>query len=117
MDPANLFKWRHYEAEIILLCVRWYLRSSLSYRDLQEMLAERGLHIDHTTIYSWVQRYAPAVDRRVRAQLGPTNDSWQVDETYIKVLGEWAYLYRAVDSASNTLEFVLSPFRHTGAAE
>jgi transposase, IS6 family len=117
MDPMNPFKWRHFEAEIILLCVRWYLRYSLSYRDLEEMMAERGLHVDHTTIYRWVQRYAPEVERRVRAQLKPTNDSWRVDETYVKVRGAWAYLYRALDSAGNTLEFVLSPHRHAQAAE
>src|SRR5690349_4832411 len=112
MDSVNRFKWRHYEAELILPYVRWYLRYSLSYRDLEEMMAERGLHIDHTITYRWVQRYAPDGERRVRAQLRPTSDSWRVDETYVKVREEWAYLYRAVDSASNTLEFVLSPQRH-----
>src|SRR5881275_2835794 len=105
MKNPSPFKWRHFEAEIILLCVRWYLRYSLSYRDLEEMMAERGLHVDHTTIYRWVQRYAPEVERRVRAQLQPTNDSWRVDATYVKVRGEWAYLYRALDSAGHTLEF------------
>jgi len=69
VDPTNPFKWRHFEGTIILLCVRWYLRYSLSYRDLEEMMAERGLHVDHSTIYRWVQRYAPEVERRVRAQL------------------------------------------------
>jgi transposase, IS6 family len=117
MDSANPFKWRHFEAAIILLCVRWYLRYSLSYRDLEEMMAERGLRVDHTTIYRWVQRYAPELEQRVRAQLQPSNDSWRVDETYVNVHGAWAYLYRAVDSAGNTLEFVLSPHRHTQAAE
>ena len=64
MDPLNPFKWRHHQAEIILLCVRWYLRYSLSYRDLEEMMAERGLHVDHTTIYRWVQKYAPELEKR-----------------------------------------------------
>jgi len=117
MDPINPFKWRHFEATLILLCVRWYLRYSLSYRDLEEMMAERGLQIDHSTICRWVHRYAPELEHRVRAQLKPTNDSWRVDETYIKVRGTWMYLYRAVDSAGQTLEFVLSPHRHAGAAE
>jgi transposase-like protein len=81
------------------------------------MMVERGLPVDHTTIYRWVQRYAPALEKRVRAQLKPTNDSWRIDETCIKVRGSWMYLDRAVDSAGNTLEFMLSPFRHTGAAE
>jgi transposase-like protein len=117
LERENPFKWRHYEPEIILLCVRWYLRYSLSYRDLEEMMAERGLHVDHTTIYRWVQRYAPELEKRVRPHLRQTNDSWRVDETYIKVHGDWYYLYRAVDSVGNTLDFVLSPTRDAGAAE
>jgi len=84
LDQENLFKWRHYEPEIILLCVRWYLRYSLSYRDLEEMMAERGLQVDPTTIYRWVQRYAPELEKRVRPQLKSTNDSWRVDETYLR---------------------------------
>ena len=86
------FKWRHYSAEISLLCIRWYLRYSLSYRDLEEMMTERGLGVDHTTIYRWVQDYAPELDRRSRPYLKPTNDSWRVDETYVKVRGQWMYL-------------------------
>jgi len=117
MSEASPFKWRHYQAEIILLCVRWYLRYSLSYRDLEEMMAERGLKIDHSTIARWVLVYAPEVDRRIKPQLKPTNDSWRVDETYIKVKGEWVYLYRAVDSAGNTLEFHLSTQRDAAAAQ
>src|SRR6266699_539133 len=117
MDPMNPFKWRHFEAEIILLCVRWYLRYSLSYRDLEEMMAERGLAVDHTTIYRWVQRYAPELEQRSRPHLKATNDSWRVDETYIKIKGTWTYLYRAVDSEGNTLEFLLSPTRDAEAAK
>jgi IS6 family transposase len=105
------------EAEIILLCVRWYLRYSLSYRDLEEMMLERGLHVDHTTIYRWVQRYAPELDKRSRPHLKACNDSWRVDETYIKVRKTWMYLYRAVDSEGNTLEFLLSPTRDAEAAK
>jgi transposase, IS6 family len=84
MSNASPFKWRHFEAEIILLCVRWYLRYALSYRDLEEMMLERGLQVDHTTIYRWVQRYAPELEQRCRPHLKTTNDSWRVDETYIK---------------------------------
>src|SRR2546423_13691474 len=102
MTTQTPFKWRHFQAEIILLCVRWYLRYSLSYRDLEEILLERGLHVDHTTIYRWVQRYAPELEKRCRANLNATNDSWRVDETYIKVKKQWVYLYRAVDSTSET---------------
>src|SRR2546430_12441402 len=96
MSNPSPFKWRHFEAEIILLCVRWYLRYSLSYRDLEEMMLERGLHVDHTTIYRWVQRYAPELEKRCRRHLKATNDSWRVDETYIKERKTWMYLYRAV---------------------
>ena len=117
MNHSKLFKYRHYKAEIILLCLRWYLRYSLSYRDLKEMMAERGLCIDHTTIYRWVQRYAPILEKRCRAKLRPTNNSWRVDETYVKVKGAWMYLYRAVDSDGSTVEFMLSPTRNTQAAK
>src|SRR5437667_963591 len=79
------FKWRHFQADIILLCVRWYLRYALSYRDLEEMMQERGLSVDHTTIYRWVQFYAPELDKRCRPHLKTTTDSWRVDETYMKV--------------------------------
>src|SRR5438552_8606114 len=117
MDTSTPFKWRHFEADIILLCVRWYLRYSLSYRDLEEMMAERGLRVDHTTIYRWVQRYAPELDKRCRPHLKPCNDSWKVDETSIKIKNVWMYLYRAVDSQGNTLEFLLSPTRVAEAAK
>lgn len=78
---TDLFKWRHYEAEIILTCVRWYLRYALSYRDLEEMMTERGLSVDHSTIFRWVQRYSPEIDKRCQPHLKQTNDSWRVDET------------------------------------
>ncbi len=117
MNSQNPFKWRHFQSDIILLCVRWYLRSSLSYRDLEEMMRERGLDVDHTTIYRWVQHYAPELERRYRPHLKPTTDSWRVDETYIKVKKEWVYLYRAVDSQGNTLEFFFSPTRDAQAAK
>src|SRR5436305_3199170 len=117
MSSQNPFKWRHFQADIILLCVRWYLRYALSYRDLQEMMLERGLHVDHTTIYRWVQQYAPELERRCRPHLKGTNDSWRVDETYVKVKKVWMYLYRAVDSQGNTLEFLLSEARDAEAAK
>jgi IS6 family transposase len=117
MNQQNPFKWRHFEAEIILLCVRWYLRYSLSYRDLEEMMRERGLQVDHSTIYRWVQHYAPELEKRCRPHLKAFTDSWKVDETYIKVRTTWMYLYRAVDSQGNTLEFLLSPTRDAEAAK
>ena len=80
-------------------------------------MLERGLHVDHTTIYRWVQHYAPEIEKRCRSHLKATNDSWRVDETYIKVKKMWTYLYRAVDSQGNTLEFLLSPTRNALAAK
>lgn len=117
MSQATPFKWRHFEGEIILLCVRWYLRYALSYRDLEEMMEDRGLSVDHTTVYRWVQHYAPELDKRCRPHLKGTNDSYRVDETYVKVKGQWKYLYRAVDSEGNTLDFLLSAKRDAKAAK
>ena len=117
MSVSLPFKWRQFEGEIILLCVRWYLRYALSYRDLEEIMWERGIFVDHTTIYRWVQRYAPELDKRCRPHLKPTNDSYRVDETYVKVKGSWKYLYRAVDSEGNTLDFLLCAKRATQAAK
>src|ERR1700730_17514138 len=117
MTEQHPFKWRHFEVEIILLCVRWYLRYALSYRDLEELMLERGLRIDHTTIYRWVQQYAPELEKRCRPHLKATNDSWRVEETYVKIKGMWMYLYRAVDSQGNTLEFHLSSTRDAHAAK
>ncbi len=116
MIEPNPFKWRHFQSDLILLCVRWYLRYALSYRDLEEMMLERGLHVDHTTIYRWVQHYAPELEKRCRPHLKAGNDSWKVDETYIKIKKVWVYLYRAIDSDGNTLEFLLSPMRDAEAA-
>src|SRR5712672_659764 len=114
---CGLFKWRQFEPEMILLAVGWYLRFSLSYRDVEELLAERGLRADHVTVWRWVQRYAPKLERRLRSRLNSTNDSWRVDETYIRVKGKWVYLYRAVDSTGATIDFLLSAKRDAAAAE
>jgi IS6 family transposase len=103
---CGLFKWRQFEPEVILLAVGWYLRFSLSYLDVEELLAERGLLVDHVTVWRWVQRYAQ-----------PTNDSWRVDETYIRVKGKWRYLYRAVDASGATLDFLLSAKQDAAAAK
>ena len=102
--PA-LFKGRQFEAEIIVLCVRWYLRYPLSLRQLEEIMAERHLSVDHVTIWRWVQRYAPELNRRCRPELRNTNRSWRVDETYCRVAGKWTYLYQAVDSTGATMTF------------
>ena len=102
---------------IIILCVRWYLRYSLSYRDLEEMMVERGLLVDHVAIWRWVQHYAPVLNQRLRREVPHPNGSWRVDETYVRVGGEWAYLYRAVDSAGDRIDFLLSPKRDLTAAK
>jgi transposase, IS6 family len=117
MKKENLFKWKHYQPDIILLIVRWYLLYNLSFRDLVEMMEERGLCIAHTTIMRWVHQYGPELDERIRRYLKTTNDSWRVDETYVKVKGQWMYLYRAVDSEGNTIDFYLSKTRTTEAAK
>jgi len=114
---CGLFKWRQFEPEVILLAVGWYLRFSLSYRDVEELLVERGLSADHVTVWRCVQRYAPELDRRLRKRLKATNDSWRVAETYIRVKGKWVYLYRAVDSTGATIDFLLSAKRDAAAAE
>jgi transposase-like protein len=117
MLKSKNFKWKHFEPEIILWGVRWYCRYSISYRDLKEMIEERGLEISHTTPYRWVQQYAPEIDKRTRPYLKRSNDSYRVDETYIKVKGKWKYLYRAVDSVGDTLEFLLTSKRDKKAAK
>ena len=117
MNQPNLFKWRHFQGEIILLCVRWYLRYPLSYRDIEEMMLDRGLKVDHSTINRWVQRYGPELDERCRKHLRLVNDSYRVDETYVKVKGKWKYLYRAIDSKGNTIDFMLSDKRDAKAAK
>jgi transposase, IS6 family len=116
-NRPTLFKGRHFEAEIIVLCVRWYLRFGLSFRNLEEMMAERNLNVDHVTIRRWVQRYAPELNRRCRPELRRTNGSWRVDETYVRVAGKWTYLYRAVDSTGATIDFLLSSRRDAAAAK
>lgn len=117
MRNPSPFKWRHFEGEVMLLCVRWYLRDALSYREVEELMQERGLGVDPTTIFRWVQRYAPELDKRCRPRLKATNDSYRVAETYIKVKKPWYYLYRAVDAAGAMLDFMLSATRDAQAAE
>lgn len=115
----NEFKWRHFQGEIILWAVRWYCKYGISYRELEEMMSERGVDIDHSTIYRWVQVYAPEIEKRLRWKWKPSDwkRSWRVDETYIKVKGKWVYLYRAVDSEGHTIDFYLSPTRNAKAAK
>src|SRR4029453_19107101 len=94
----ELFKGRHFEREIIVLCVRWYLRYKLSLRDLVEMMAERGLALAHTTIMRWVQWFVPEFEKRWNRFARKAGRSWRVDEAYVKIRGQRSYLYRAVDA-------------------
>ncbi len=113
----DLFKWRHYRGQLILLCVRWYLAFTLSYRQLEKMLREQGWPVDHTSVFRWVQRYGPELAVRCRPFLKPTNRSYRTDETYIKVKGKDRYLYRAVDSTGQTIDFLLTAKRDKAAAK
>src|SRR5262245_16866838 len=117
MTSTSLFKWRHFQPEIILCRVRWYLRYALSYRDVEELRRERGRSVDHTSVFRWGQRYASELDKRCRPQLKPTKDAYRIDETSIKIKKVWHYLYRAVDSAGNTVDFLLSATRDAKAAK
>ena len=114
---AALFRGRHFEDHVIVLCLRWYLRYCMTLRDLEEIMAERGLSVDHSTIGRWVLRYAPELYKRIRREVRPPNRSWRVDETFVRVAGKWTYLYRAVDSAGETIDFMLSPRRDAVAAK
>jgi transposase-like protein len=111
------FKGRQFTAEVILWAVRWYLMFPISYRDLELMLLDRGVAVDHTTIFRWIQAYSVELEKRIRSHLKMSNGSWRVDETYIKVKGRWTYLYRAVDKCGQTIDFLLSAKRDAAAAK
>jgi IS6 family transposase len=117
MNPRAPFKGRQYPGEVIIGCVRWYLRYPLSYEHVSEMMTERGVPVDASCIWRWVQAYAPELDKRCRPHLKPTNKSYRIDETYIKVKGEDKYLYRALDSTGQTIDFLLSAKRDAAAAK
>lgn len=110
------FKGNHFPKSVILYAVFFYVRYSVSYRDLEEIMAERGVEIDHATLNRWVVKFSPLIAARAQARKKPTSISWRMDETYIKVRGKWTYLYRAVDRDGQTLEFMLSERRDTAAA-
>jgi transposase, IS6 family len=111
------FKWRHFAGEVILWAVRWYCRYGISYRELEEMLGERGVEVDHTTLYRWTQRYAPELEKRTAWYRSRLSFSWRVDETYVRVKGRWKYLYRAIDKEGATLDFFLADRRNAKAAK
>ena len=103
------FKWRHFKKNIILIAVKWYVAYSLSYRDVEELVSERGVTVDHSTLNRWVIKYAPLLEAEFRKNHKKrVGMSWRMDETYIKIKGVWHYLYRAVDKSGNTIDFMLS---------
>jgi IS6 family transposase len=112
----SAFAGFRFPAEVITVAVRWYLRYGLSYRDVEELLAERGIAVDHVTIYRWVQRFTPLFADAARPLRHATGDRWFVDETYVKVAGRWRYLYRAVDQFGQVIDLLLSKQRDTAAA-
>ena len=113
----ELFKGRHFERDVVVLCVRWYLRFKPSYRDFVEMTAGRGLSMVHTAIMRWVHHYAPEFERRWNPFARPAGASWRVDATYVKIRGAWMYLCRTVDRAGKTVDFRLSSRRDVTAAK
>jgi transposase-like protein len=114
-DP--MYRQRAFDADVIQLCVRWYITYRLSYRDLVEMMAERGVKVAHSTILRWVTRYVPEFEKRWARFSKPVGTSWRVDETYIPIKGKWHYLYRAVDKHGKTIDFLLRPDRGIAAAQ
>lgn len=111
------FKGRWFEKEVILQCVRWYVAYPLSDRQLEEMMEERGVDVDHSTINRWVVKYAPELEKEFRKRKKPVGSSWRVDETYVKIKGQWKYLFRAVDKEGATIDFLLTAKRDVKAAK
>jgi len=116
-DTPHLFIGRHFDRLLIIQSVRWYITYKLSYRDVCELMAERGVTLVHTTVMRWVQSYVPVFEKQWKKYARPTGSSWRVDETYIKVKGRWTYLYRAVDKQGRTIDFLLSEKRDKAAAK
>ncbi|MDH1321612.1 IS6 family transposase, partial [Enterobacter bugandensis] len=112
----NAFKRLHYPADVIAQCVRWYLAYALRLRNLEKMMAERGIIVDHSTLHRWVIRLVPLLDKAFRRRKRTVGRRWRMDETYIKVKGQWKYLYRAVDTAGHTVDFLLTAKRDAAAA-
>jgi transposase-like protein len=117
IQPGSVaFAGFRFPPEVVLLAVRWYLRFGLSYRDLEELLAERGVEVDHVTLYRWVQRFTPLLVEAARPCRHAVGDRWLVDETYVKVAGVWRYVYRAVDQNGQVIDVFVSKKRDTSAA-
>jgi transposase-like protein len=114
--PGSAFAGFRFPPDVIVLAVRWYLRFGLSYRDVEELLAERGVEVDHVTVYRWVQRFTPLLAEAARPCRHSVGDRWQVDETYVKVAGQWRYAYRAIDQFGQVIDVFVSPQRDASAA-
>ncbi|KUZ74829.1 integrase [Burkholderia ubonensis] len=113
---ARVLKRLHYPLDVILTCVRWYVAYPLSLRNLEDMMAERGVSVDHSTVHRWVVKLLPVLEKAFRLRKRPVGKSWRMDETYIRVKGAWRYLYRAVDKDGNTIDFLLRAHRDKTAA-
>ena len=116
MNPERM-KGCQFPKCIVLQAVYWYLRYALSYRDIEELMQERGVDVDHATLQRWVVKYTPMVEAKFRMKKRTVGRSWRMDETYIKIKGTWHYLYRAVDKEGNTIDFLLTKKRDTKAAK
>src|SRR4051794_11202195 len=114
--PCSAFKGFRFPPEVIVLAVRWYLRYGLSYRDVEELLAERGIEVDHVTVYRWLQRFIPLLADAARPCRHVVGDRWYVDETYVQVADRWRYVYRAIDQYGQIVDVYVSPRRDTPAA-
>jgi transposase, IS6 family len=112
----SAFAGFRFPPDVIVLAIRWYLRSGLSYRDVEELLAERGIEVDHVTVYRWVQRFTPLLAEAARPCRHAVGDRWFVDETYVKVAGRWRYVYRAIDQFGQVIDVFVSPRRDAKAA-
>jgi transposase-like protein len=113
---ARVLKRLHFPLDVILTCVRWYVAYPLSLRHLEDMMAERGVSVDHSTVHRWAVKLLPVLEKAFRLRKRPVGKSWRMDETYIRVKGEWRYLYRAVDKDGNTIDFLLRAHRDKTAA-
>jgi len=115
LGPGSSFAGFRFPPDVITLAVRWYLRYALSYRDVEELLIERGIEVDHVTVYRWVQRFTPLLIDAARPCRHAAGDRWYVDETYVKVAGRWRYLYRAIDQYGQVIDVLLSDKRDLAA--
>ncbi len=112
----KVIKRMHYPLEVMLTCVRWYMAYPLSLRHIEEMMQERGVFVDHATVHRWALKIVPVLAKAFRVRKRPVGKSWRLDETYIKVCGQWKYLYRAVDRDGDTVDFLFTAHRDRAAA-